>query len=195
MAARRTPGRRSGPQRHSGSRVRIHAPSARDRDEVLDVVRRSRALHRGFMNPGETHGDWAAYLRRQRSGRHAGFLVRRLEDDAFVGLVNVNEIVRGAFQSGYLGYWVGAPFARRGYMTDGLALVLRQAFGPLGLHRVEANIQPHNAASIALVRKLGFRLEGRSPRYLKIGGRWRDHERWALLAEEWRPSRVRPTLD
>jgi len=101
----------------------------------------------------------------------------------------VNEIVRGAFQSGYLGYWVGGPYARQGYMTEAVGLVLRQAFGRLGLHRVEANVQPHNAASTALVRRLGFRLEGRSPRYLKIGGRWRDHDRWALLADEWRAPR------
>ncbi len=64
--------------------------------------------------------------------------------------------------------------------------VPNRAFGELGLHRLEANIQPDNAASIALVRKPGFRLEGYSPRYLKIAGRWRDHERWAILAEEWR---------
>ena len=174
--------------RMQGSKVRIHAPRARDRDrdEVLALVRRSRALQRGFMHPGETPADWTAYLRRLRGDRHAGFLVRRLEDDAFVGLVNVNEIVRGVFQSGYLGYWVGGPYARQGYMTEAVGLVLRQAFGRLGLHRVEANVQPHNAASTALVRSLGFRLEGRSPRYLKIGGRWRDHDRWALLAEEWR---------
>ena len=86
-----------------------------------------------------------------------------------------------------------APYARRGYMTEALALVLRRAFGPLRLHRVEANIQPGNRASIALVRRAGFRREGLSRRYLKIGGRWRDHERWALTVEEWRPRRTRRT--
>ena len=86
----------------------------------------------------------------------------------------------------YLGYAVGKPFANQGYMRDGLELVLRHAFVSLRLHRVEANIQPTNATSIALARGAGFRREGFSPRYLKIGGRWRDHERWAVLAEEWR---------
>ena len=76
-------------------------------------------------------------------------------------------------------------------MRDGLELVLRHAFLELALHRLEANIQPGNAASIALARGAGFQREGFSPRYLKIGGRWRDHERWAMLAEEWRERRQR----
>jgi ribosomal-protein-alanine N-acetyltransferase len=181
--------------RRRQSRVRIHPPGRRDRDEVLDLVRRSRALHRGWMHPGQTRADYAAYLDRVRDDRHAGFLIRRLEDDALVGLVNLNEIVRGAFHSAYLGYWVGGPYARRGYMADGLGLVLREAFGALKLHRVEANIQPANVASIALARQLGFRYEGVSPRYLKIAGRWRDHERYALLAEEWRAGRKRRSSD
>jgi ribosomal-protein-alanine N-acetyltransferase len=74
-------------------------------------------------------------------------------------------------------------------MTDALRLLLEEAFERLRLHRVEANIQPGNAASISLVRRSGFRLEGLSPRYLKIGGRWRDHERWAILSEDWRAGR------
>ena len=96
------------------------------------------------------------------------------------------QIVRRGFQSAYLGYAVGKPFAGQGYMRDGLELVLRHAFTTLRLHRIEANIQPANASSLALAKGAGFRREGFSPRYLKIGGRWRDHERWAILAEEWR---------
>ena len=74
-------------------------------------------------------------------------------------------------------------------MREGLALLLKHAFGPLGLHRVEANIQPGNTASIALVKGAGFRLEGFSPRYLKVAGRWRDHERWAITVEDLRGER------
>jgi ribosomal-protein-alanine N-acetyltransferase len=116
-------------------------------------------------------------------------LVCRRSDGAIAGVVSVNEIVRGAFQSAYLGYYAFAPLAGRGLMTEGLALVLRHAFRQLGLHRVEANIQPGNRASRVLVRRLGFRREGFSPRYLKIYGRWRDHERWALLREAWSAAR------
>jgi ribosomal-protein-alanine N-acetyltransferase len=72
-------------------------------------------------------------------------------------------------------------------MTGALQLALRHAFRTLKLHRVEANIEPGNEASIALVRRAGFTREGFSQRYLKLGGRWRDHERWALLREDWRP--------
>lgn len=106
--------------------------------------------------------------------------------DAITGVTNLSNIVRGAFQSAYMGYYVGAVYAGKGIMTEAIPLMLNLAFRELKLHRVEANIQPHNTASIALVKRLGFRLEGFSPRYLKIGGRWRDHERWAILAEEWR---------
>jgi [ribosomal protein S5]-alanine N-acetyltransferase len=119
-------------------------------------------------------------------------LVRRRADDAIVGVVNVNEIVRGSFQSAYLGYYAFRPHAGQGYMTEGLALVLRHAFGELGLHRLEANIQPGNRHSRELVRRLGFRKEGFSPRYLKIGGRWRDHERWAIVREAWVADRTTP---
>jgi [ribosomal protein S5]-alanine N-acetyltransferase len=102
-----------------------------------------------------------------------------------MGSSTSTRFVRGSFRSGYLGYYAFRPHAGRGYMDEGLRLVLRRAFGALRLHRVEANIQPDNARSIALVRRLGFRREGLSPRYLKVAGRRRDHERWALLAEEW----------
>ena len=103
-----------------------------------------------------------------------------------VGVANISEIVRGAFRSGYLGYYVFVPYERQGLMTEGLSLVVDDAFRRIGLHRLEANVQPDNKASLRLVRRLGFRREGYSPRYLKIGGRWRDHERWALLADDGR---------
>lgn len=91
-----------------------------------------------------------------------------------------------SFRSAYLGYYVGARFSNQRFMTEALQLVLRYAFQRLKLHRLEANIQPGNQASISLVRRAGFVREGFSRKYLKIDGRWRDHERWAILAEDWR---------
>jgi ribosomal-protein-alanine N-acetyltransferase len=122
-----------------------------------------------------------------RDGRHEKLLICRLDDEAILGAINLNEIVRGPAQSAYLGYWIGVRHARQGYMTEALPLALRHTFRTLRLHRVEANILPVNRASLALVRRAGFRREGYSPRYLEIAGRWADHERWALLAEDWRP--------
>jgi ribosomal-protein-alanine N-acetyltransferase len=95
-----------------------------------------------------------------------------------------------------LGYYAFTPFAGQGFLRGGLELVLEYAFQELQLHRVEANIQPDNAASIALAKKCGFTKEGFSKRYLNIGTDWRDHERWALVVEDWQeiPGRC-PELD
>jgi ribosomal-protein-alanine N-acetyltransferase len=134
------------------------------------------------------------FRRALRQGRRASterFLLCRREDGAILGAAALNEIVRGVFQSAFLGYWVGAPHEGRGYMTEGLPLVIDHAFGPLGLHRIEANIRPENARSLALVARLGFRFEGLALRYLKIDGRWCDHEHWTMLAEDWRAPRRR----
>ena len=129
---------------------------------------------------------FAAYVARCAKADHEGLLVCRHEDDAIVGCVNLSQIVRGGFQSAYMGYQIFSPYESQGYMTAAMPLVLRYAFRALKLHRVEANVQPGNLRSIALVKRAGFRLEGYSPRYLKIEGRWRDHERWTIMAEEWR---------
>jgi ribosomal-protein-alanine N-acetyltransferase len=101
------------------------------------------------------------------------------------GVININDVIRGAFQSATLGYYAFSPYAGMGLMREGMLLVLNHAFRTLKLHRLEANIQPGNRASIALARKCGFVREGFSRRYLKIRGRWQDHERWALLAENF----------
>lgn len=104
-------------------------------------------------------------------------------------MVSLNQIFMGPFQNAMLGYWLGVAHTGRGYMTEGLALAVRHAFSDLGLHRVEANIRPENAASLALIRRLGFREEGYSPRYLEIAGVWADHVRFAMTVEDWRSQR------
>lgn len=165
--------------------VLLRAPSARDEAEFLDLVRKSRRLHRPWVSPPATPDRFRRYLRRCKEPNFCGMLVCRREDGRIVGVINISEIVRGVLQSAYVGYWAGAPFAGQGHMARGLALALRHAFRGLGLHRLEANLQPGNVRSRRLAKGAGFRKEGFSRRYLKIGGRWRDHERWAILREEW----------
>jgi ribosomal-protein-alanine N-acetyltransferase len=121
--------------------------------------------------------------------QHVGLLTFRCDDDALVGAFNLGDIVRGALCSAYLGYFGFAPHTGQGYMTEGLELALRFAFLRLRLHRVEVNVQPSNLRSLALAERAGFAREGYSPRYLRIAGRWRDHVRCALVAEEWRARR------
>jgi ribosomal-protein-alanine N-acetyltransferase len=149
-------------------------------------MRASRSFHRPWATAPTDHDRFTAYLADARRPDFEAMLVCRAEDHAIVGFFNLSQITRGYMQSAYLGYAVGKRYARQGYMRAGIELVLRHAFTTLRLHRVEANIQPDNDASIGLARGAGFSREGFSPRYLKIGGRWRDHERWALLAEDWR---------
>ena len=170
----------------AGAQVFIRAPQTADRDEFLSLTRASVRFHRRWGSPPVTPEQFDEYLERCRRPNFVGLLACLRGDGRVVGALNLSEIVRGGFQSCYMGYYVGAGYQGRGYMTDALRLVLAHAFETLKLHRVEANIQPANVASVALVRRAGFTREGFSRRYLKISGRWRDHERYALLAEDWR---------
>lgn len=172
--------------RRTHEKVYLREPLASDRAEFLALVRDSRAFLAPWSAPPADGTAFAKYLARCRRPDFKGMLLCRAADDRIVGSFNLSQIFLGNFRSAYLGYWVGAEFAGRGYMTEGMHVLLRQAFVTMRLHRVEANIQPGNDASLRLVRRCGFRREGYSPRYLKIGGRWRDHERWAILAETWR---------
>lgn len=173
-------------------RVRLRAPRRADRSEFLALMRASRALHRGRVEPPLTPAAFTRYLRHLHEPNRRGFLVCRRDDGAIVGVINLNEISRGPAHTAFLGYYAGATHAGQGYMAEALGLVQRQAFGPLRLHRLEADIQPDNFTSIALVRRAGFRFEGHLRRFLKVGGRWRDHLIYARLAEEWRAGRRRP---
>jgi ribosomal-protein-alanine N-acetyltransferase len=163
--------------------VIVEAPSLRREREFLEAVRRSRRLHGRWADPPRTSTQYRAYVRRLRGPKRYGHFICT-EAGELAGVINVNDIVRGAFQSGSLGFYAFVPHAGRGYMREGLQRVLRLAFGKYKLHRVEANIQPDNVRSKRLVRGLGFRREGRSTRYLKLAGQWRDHERWAITIED-----------
>jgi ribosomal-protein-alanine N-acetyltransferase len=165
--------------------ITISPPSRADAGEFIAAARASTALHQPWASAPDSPERFTAFLTRAAREDQASYLIRHRECGGLVGYVNINNIVWGALQSGYLGYAGFASHAGRGLMTAGLAAVITDAFGHLGLHRLEANIQPGNARSLAIVRRLGFWREGFSPHYLLIDGDWRDHERWAILADDW----------
>jgi [ribosomal protein S5]-alanine N-acetyltransferase len=174
------------------ARVRLRVLAREDRDEFLALARQSRQLHRPWTYPPERADQFDDLFARSRRDDFACLLAVAADDGAIAGVFTISQIVRGAFQSAYLGYYANARHAGQGMMREAMEQVLDHAFGPLALHRLEANIQPGNGPSIALARGAGFRLEGFSPRYLLIGGQWRDHERYAITVDE-RPAQKSPS--
>lgn len=164
------------------ARVLIRPPTLDDQREFVASARASVALHHPWTTAPCTPAQYSAYVERMALPGSTARLVCRRDDGRIVGVVNVTNIVLGHFRSAYLGYYAFAGHEGQGFMREGVQLVTRHAFHSLKLHRLEANIQPGNTRSISLVRACGFSQEGYSPRYLKIGGRWRDYERWAIRA-------------
>jgi [ribosomal protein S5]-alanine N-acetyltransferase len=164
-------------------RVTLRLVTGADQDEFLRLAATSAGLHHPWMAPAATPQEFQAYLRRFDHVTAEGLLVCLRGTGAIVGVVHINNIIRGRFQNGSLSYAAFAPAAGQGYMSEGLGLVLCYAFERLRLHRLEAQIQPGNHASLRLVRRLGFRNEGYSPQLLFIDGAWRDHERWAITSD------------
>jgi len=168
----------------AAARVGLRVLTREDRAEFLALARESRRLHRPWTYPPERADQFDELYSRSRREDFLCLVAYRTDCGEVTGVFTISQIVRGAFQSAYLGYYAHEKHAGQGLMREALEQVLDHAFGALGLHRIEANIQPGNAPSIALARGAGFRLEGFSPRYLLIGGQWRDHERYAITADE-----------
>lgn len=162
-------------------RIGIRPLASSDEAAFVAAARRSRALHRPWVRAPTRPDAFARYLARFDGQANFGFVVVSVPAGELVGAINLTQVVYGVLRSGYLGFFAFAGHDGRGRMKQGLRVVVRHAFRDLKLHRLEANIQPGNLASIALVRACGFHYEGHSPAYLKIGGRWRDHERWAIV--------------
>ncbi len=176
-----TPGLR--PARAAGHRrTQVLPLLLADEAEFLAAARASRQLHGPWVSPPLTPRAFRDKLQHLHGPQCRGYAVRRVDSDALAGCVEITQIVQGAFRSAYVGYYAFAGHERQGLMKDGLHSVVRLAFTKLGLHRLEANMQPGNTASAALARACGFQREGYSPGYLKIRGCWRDHERWARVA-------------
>jgi [ribosomal protein S5]-alanine N-acetyltransferase len=168
------------------SRVFIREPIEEDWEELLSLHQRSKSFHAPWSSPKAfTEEECKAYVSRSQHDGYEGLFICHAKDNRIIGVANLSQIFYGAFQNAYLGYYVDVDFAGQGLMTEGIRLVVDHAFHTLNLHRIEANIQPGNNASINLVKRLGFAQEGFSRRYLKINEEWRDHERWALTVEDW----------
>tara|TARA_R110002012_G_scaffold18302_8_gene67513 strand:- start:2037 stop:2543 length:507 start_codon:yes stop_codon:yes gene_type:complete len=164
--------------------VNVVQPQEEHQAAFLAAVQRSESVLGRWVSPPDTPEKYAAFLHRYSADTHQSYLALA-DDGTLAGCINLNEIVRGALQSAYLGYYAFHPNQGKGLMKEALSDVLSLAFDTHELHRLEANIQPGNERSIKLIKSLGFRLEGYSPRYLKIDGEWRDHERYAITSEEW----------
>lgn len=160
------------------------------------ATERLRADNRAWLGPWEATvptgyptevPDFSTLCRRARHLQRVGVLLPFVvvANSRIVGHVSVSEITRGACHSAAVGYWVSEDMAGRGLMTLAVAMTLDCAFVEMGLHRIEINVRPHNAASLALVRRLGLREEGRRVRYLHVGGEWADHLSFAVTAEEF----------
>ncbi len=162
-------------------RVYLRGVTRKDRAEFLNLMRQSRSLHEPWISPPLTDESFHNYLLRCEKSDHAGLLICHARDDAITGVININNIIRGSFLSASLGYYAGAPYAGQGLMREGLQLVKHYAFSTLGLHRLEANIQPKNERSIELVKRCGFEQEGLSRNFLFIDDAWREHERWTAV--------------
>lgn len=168
-------------------KIHLNRVARSDAKDLIAANRESQSHHLPWVASFTDQAGFDGWFSRTLVGANVGLVAREAATNEIVGVVNINEIVAGVFQSAYLGYYGMQRFAGKGHMTETLRAAVDYAFRDLGLHRLEANIQPGNTASIALVRRVGFQKEGFSPRYLRIDGEWRDHERWALLADMPRP--------
>jgi len=157
-----------------------------DFDELHRLFASSRDHLRGYASTNFDQDRFDEMLTSAQLDSTEAFLICSSCDDSIVGQITLSQIFRKSFQSAYLGYQLFNGFTGRGYMTEAVRQLLQKAFTELDLHRIEANVQPENKASIAVLKRNGFSKEGFSKRYLKIGGRWRDHERWAIIKEDWK---------
>ncbi|MGW2698005.1 GNAT family N-acetyltransferase [Streptomyces sp. NPDC001296] len=167
-----------------GPRVAVRHVSRQDYTELTALAQTSAEMLRPWLGARESTAEaFESYLERLDHPSHEGFVICLHSTGQIVGGVNINNIVRGTLQTGTLGYTAYASTTGRGYMTEGLRLVIRLAFDQMELHRLEANIQPDNASSLNLVKRLGFQREGYSAAFQFVNGEWRDHERWAITTE------------
>jgi len=165
----------------TGNQVCLAQPTIDFADEFILKANNSKNIHSPWTQPPLNQKEYEAYLNKISLNNQEGFFILTIDKTKIAGVININEIVRGCFQSGYLGYYIFQDFEKKGFMTEALSLVITYAFNTLQLHRLEANIQPTNTASINLIKNLNFVEEGYSKKYLKINNEWQDHIRFAKI--------------
>ena len=162
-------------------RATLERPTPRRERDYLDASHRSRALHRGLVTAAATSADYCDYLERAARPTQESFLVVTAASGQLAGVVDILDIARDAMPYGRLAYFAFVPYAGLGLMREGVQQAIDVSFRELDLARLDADIQPGNARSRALIERLGFRRSCVSPLQLKVGARWRAHERWTLL--------------
>lgn len=168
-----------------GTKLYLRYPKVEDCEEFIALAKSSQKFHRNLVNPPKDEKSFLHFVERSKAIENEFLLICRNSDKKIVGAINLSQIFRLSFQNCYLGYYLFEDFIGKGLMTEAVGLILHHAFKNLKLHRVEANVQPENLLSIAVLKRNGFTKEGFSRKYLKIGGRWRDHERFAIVKEDW----------
>ncbi|MEZ5307670.1 MAG: GNAT family N-acetyltransferase [Pyrinomonadaceae bacterium] len=168
-----------------GERVFLRHPVLADVDEFVSKAMQSISFHRDLVSPPMDREAFAGFVEGSNTDSERRLLVIEKDGNQIAGVLSISQIFLKGFCSAYLGYYAFEGFQGRGLMSQGLEGALEYGFENVGLHRIEANIQPGNASSIELVKRHGFSKEGFSRKYLKIGGEWRDHERWALIVDDW----------
>ena len=170
----------------NGKKIYLRPPKSSDLMKFTEMNKKSQKFHKNLANPPKDEKSFTEFLEKNLRNENECFLICTNENERIAGAINLSQIFYGGFKNAYLGYYIGAEFAGNGFMSEAIKLILKFAFQNLKLHRIEANVQPHNLSSIAVLKKNGFIKEGFSRKYLKISGRWRDHERWAIIKENWR---------
>lgn len=178
--------KKESPKQVEGDRIILRYPKMEDAAEFIEKSISSVRFHNGLVNPPLDLQGFETFVKRNDSESNECFLICEKQSKTIIGTMNVSQIFHMSFQNAYLGYYAFADYSRNGFMTDAVKTTLKFAFQELNLHRLEANIQPQNLSSINLVKRCGFTKEGFSRKYLKIGGEWKDHERWAIIKEDWR---------
>jgi ribosomal-protein-alanine N-acetyltransferase len=169
-----------------GKKVYLQAPRMDNAPEFIKSSKTSRKFHAGWASPPKDEDNFQVYFKRSEQPENEYFLILRISDGAIAGAINLSQIFRAGFQNAYLGYYLFEKFTGKGLMDEAVRLILKHSFQNLRLHRIEANVQPENIASIRVLERAGFTKEGFSRKYLKIGGKWRDHERWAIIVDDWK---------